>query len=149
MKKIILIFILIIAIGGFFFLSRGDKENKVAKNNYCFAYSSEEGDTFNLNFSLRGENVLGYYEFSENENLQSGTLEGIIAPDTEELDLRPLALWWNTEDVTRQLVLFADKGFEFVNVGVGQMIEDDRGRLIYLDNRSVSYGLTLGRVDCK
>lgn len=147
MKKIIWIFIVIVVLGGVFYFLRNTDDKKIAKNDFCFAFS-ENDDFYNLNLSIRGETARGYFEFKNEEEYKDGNFDGVISPVLEELPLRAFAAWWEIGDVTEQLTMFVDKDFGFINIGVGEMVLDEMGRLIYLDTRNTSYDLTLLKVDC-
>jgi hypothetical protein len=146
MKKVIWIFIVIVVLVGVFYISK-NTDKKIVKSDYCFAFS-ENDDFYNLNLSIRGETARGYFEFKNEEESKYGVFDGIISPDIEELPLRALAAWWDIGDVTEQLTMFVDKDFISINIGVGEMVPDEMGRLIYLDTRNTSYDLTLLKVDC-
>lgn len=117
----------------------------------CYIWNTEAGDKAMLSMDIRGENVVGEFNWLPAEKDQkTGIFKGTVGPLNQMEMARTVNAWWETtaEGVTNTEQIIIKFGDGSAGVGFGEMVEDGQGRWVYVDPNKLSFEPNLSQTDC-
>lgn len=127
------------------------QDPNIVARQLCFIWNTEAGDKAQLSMDLRGNQVIGEFNWLPFEkDKKTGVFKGTVsAVDPYEMG-RTVNAWWesSSEGVTNTEQIIIKFGEGNAAVGFGPMIEDAEGRWVYEDPTKLSFAPNLTDTDC-
>lgn len=170
-KQIIIIILIIIIIGAIY-LSIKSKETIVPVDNTIVNTEPEEIKSISLCYYRGDKTTSRYYDVAwlkintmgsvndkvigEFQNLPAekdskiGTFEGTVGPVNQKNMARSANVWWNSfaEGMNNKEELIIEFGDGSASAGFGEMIDKGDGVYVYEDKTNLTYGSSMGQIDC-
>lgn len=117
----------------------------------CYIWNTEAGDKAMLSMDIRGENVIGEFNWLPFEkDKKTGIFKGTVGSLNQMEMARTVNAWWETsaEGMTNTEQIIIKFGDGVAAIGFGEMKEDTQGRWVYADPTKLSFEPNLSQTDC-
>jgi hypothetical protein len=164
-KIILLVFLLLILILGFFFvknnkaLSPSPVINEIKQEDtvsLCYYYSNKTDrgfyDKTYLRLNISGEKVTGEFSnYPAEKDSKVGTFEGVVGSVDKSSMGRTAELWWDSfaEGMKVKEELNIEFGDGSASALYGEMIDRGDGVYVYKNKTEIFFGPSLGQISCE
>lgn len=117
----------------------------------CFIWNTEAGDKAQLAMDIRGNVVVGEFNWLPAEkDKKTGIFMGEVTDVSASTMTRRINAWWqaSAEGMTNTEQLSIVIEGNMAGVGFGEMVDDGTGQYVYANPNNLSYEPKLSATDC-